>query len=367
VSNPIDPWPSSRLFHLTGGVRAYNLEGPETDFEPMVLGDKVCKIRVPNYASAYKHIESLGVQVIGVDFYTHALELKGEAPPHWRVFSRGWPTATQAQQWAEISHAAFEEKNGHLWDLASRISQQVRTCDWQLRQVSQAYAAQLMGRYKQKSIAAGSRFVDGFTNLAYIAIQSYLIDACTLRDYLAEFLAHFTWKQLLKAEEVIDSLTGLRTKILLRVPRPDPLADFISTSIADGGWLRQLGEYRNLIVHTAPLAMAGGRWFATIEHRPFPESHMMPILRLPLPTNPSQLKKERSSGKLFTDFNAQFEAFTRAVKGQVPWVDGLDYLWTTHVQLADLAAQVASTSPVKGKMMTFDDSNIIGEIRRKDT
>jgi len=356
-----DPWPSSRLFHLTGGVRAYNLEGPEIDFEPLVVGGKKCIIKVPHYAAAFRHIERLGLQIVGVDFYTHSGELKGEAPPDWRYFNRGWPMWELSQKWAQISHAGFNRKNGRLWDLASRLSQQVRTCDWQLRQISQSYEAQLIGRTKQGEVEHGHRFADGFTGLAYMAIQSYLADACTLRDYLAEFLARVTWEQFPKSAEV-DSMRDLRQRLLSKVPRPDPLADYLAASLEDGGWLRKLSDYRNLVVHTAPLAMAGGRWFAVIEHRKLAEGGLMPILRLPLPLNPDVVKKERSSGSLFADFNTQFEAFTRAVKGQLPWTDGLDYLWEVHGRLAELTAKVADSSPVKGEMMHFGDTDLRGEI-----
>lgn len=358
-----DPWPSSRLFHLTGGVRAYNLEGPDIDFEPLVVGGKKCVIHVKDYASAFGHIQRLGLKIVGVDYYTHSGELRGEAPPSWRYFNQGWPTWELGQKWAQISHAGFNRKAGRLWDLASRLSQQVRTCDWQLRQVSQSYEAQLIGRTKQGDVKDGQRFADGFTGLAYIAIQSYLADACTLRDYLAEFLAHVIWEKYLKPGETVDSMATLRNTLLSRIPRPDPLADYLAASVSNGAWLKRLSDYRNLVVHTAPLAMAGGRWFAVIEHQPLADSGLMPLLRIPLPLDPATVKKERSSGSLFNDFNAQQEAFTKAVRGQVPWTDGLDYLWEVHGQLADLTSKVADSSPVKGEMMHFDESDLRGPIR----
>lgn len=360
-----DDWPSSRIFHLIGGARAFNLEGPAIDFQPPMVSGKICKIHVPRYPDAYGALQSLGLQILGVDCYTNSLELKGMAPPDWRIFCRGWPSTTLAQTWSMIAHGGFEQKNAAVLDVATRLSQQVRTCNWQLRQVSQAYEQQLLSRAKQKEVETGSRFVDGFTGLAYIAVQSYLVDACTLRDYLAEFLARVVWAtHLSEPERKINTMSRLRD-VFKVIPRPNRLVDTVVAATTPGGWLHRLSAYRNLVVHTAPLSMAGGHWFATIEHRPLPEGQLMPIMRLPLPTDPHAIKAMHTSADQFTDFNERVHAFNRAVKGEVPWVDSLDYLWQTHGQLIELGGEIAKASPVAGKMMVFDDSNIIGEIRQK--
>src|SRR5438105_3706009 len=87
--------------------------------------------------------------------------------------------------WRQIAHAAFKAKRGRLWDSASRIAHQLRVCGWRLRQVSEAYRDQLWARSDGK-FAAGQHFQDQFTWLVYLAIQSFLLDACILRDYIAE-------------------------------------------------------------------------------------------------------------------------------------------------------------------------------------
>ena len=77
-----------------------------------------------------------------------------------------------------------------------------------------------------KQTDAGKRFEDGFTKLAYIAIQSHLVDACILRDYLAEFLAGFVWPPAPGgASPQTTALSGLLKRVLPGVARPDPLAD----------------------------------------------------------------------------------------------------------------------------------------------
>ena len=89
MNSAAEAWPSARVFHLTGGVKAYNIEGPVADFEPPVVAGSKWQMQLKSYRDAYREIEALGLKVIGVDFYHHAMEIKGMAPPDWRVFSRG--------------------------------------------------------------------------------------------------------------------------------------------------------------------------------------------------------------------------------------------------------------------------------------
>lgn len=364
MSTAQDEWRAGRIFHLSGGVRAINVEGPKIVFEPHTVAGKICQAQGKSYASTYGDLRKMGFQVLGVDFYSHLWEVEGKTPPDWRVYEKGWESWQQGQAWSQLANSGFQTKNGYLWDLAGRISQQMRICSWRVRQASEAYAEQLSACSKLGQVEAGKRFEDGFTKLAYIAVQSYLVDACILRDYLAEFLAGFVWPPAAESTRPqTTTFSGLLKKVISSVARPDPFADQIDAAGKPGGWLEVLGHYRDLVVHTAPLATAGTRLFALIEHRPLPEGQAMPVLRLPLPTNPGELRAQRATRALFSDFQAQLDAFVQSAAGKVPSIDGLDYIWETQGRLANFAAAVIGRSPVKGEMMKFDESNIIGDIR----
>jgi len=120
-------------------------------------------------------------------------------------------------------------------------------------QASQAYAEQLVGCSKKNALTAGTRFEDGFTSLAYIAIQSYLVDICILRDYLAEFVANVVWKDRPQTDSSrITTMAGLLKKVLPSIPPEDSLVQGSKSSsrVAVAGKPR---HYRDLVVHTAPL------------------------------------------------------------------------------------------------------------------
>jgi len=361
-----EEWPAARVFHLTGGARATNLTSPEVSFEPFLVSGQPFKFTGRDFRSIPAEIQALGFKIIGVDHYTSRMELDGQFPPDWRILMPNWLAWEQGQVWSRIANAAYGTKNGHAWDLAARISHQFRVCDWRVRQICGAYAEQLLARVKQGDAKDGLRFEDGFTELAYIAIQSYLIDACILRDYVAEFIANVIWTiHGVENERPSTTMGSLIRRVLPRIPRPNQLASLVESSTSGDGWLKKLGAYRDLVVHAAPLKMAGGRLVGLIEERSLPSGQSMAILRLPVPVNPLELITERSSQQLFADFSEHVKALINSVLGKTAWVDALDYVASVHHQLSDFASKVAAESPVKGTIITITDADIFGEIRIK--
>ena len=273
-----------------------------------------------------------------------------------------WPCEEEVDTWSEIGHAAFTRNNGRLWDIASRVSHQLRVCSWRLRQISEAYSNQLNARAKSK-FQVGQRFQDAFTWLAYLAIQSFLVDACVLRDYLTEYYSLFLCPdQDLVGGSSITSMGKLKKKVLNNTKSEDPITKTLQASTDDGGWLYEVGAYRDLVVHSAPLAQAQGHLFAVADEVKLGSNGALPAIRLPIPAHPQVIAKSRANGEYFEDFSKQFEIFMLAMKGDTPSADGLVYAHTVLGHLATLARQMSQKSPVPPEIPHFDESSIIGPI-----
>lgn len=129
-------------------------------------------------------------------------------------------------------------------------------------------------------------------------------------------------------------MKGVMNKTIASMPEKHPLRISLGASTARGGWFEQLGHYRDLVVHTAPISSAQGRAWAVIEQIQFPEGQFMPFLRLPLPNNPHEIRSQRASKDYFSDFQVKLKTFTASALGDLPSIDGLDYIWETHKRMA---------------------------------
>jgi len=331
-----DPWPyAARIIHLVGGCRAINNPGPIVNFEPVTVEGKAEQFKIDTYGSIYLRLEALGIGIIGVDFYTHILEFKRIKLPQWRSFQRAkntsWPVWEIAQKWSNIAYAAFKNKIGKLWDIGSRISHQLNVCDWRLREISESYRNQLSAKIRGNDFEVGQSFEDDFTWLAYLSIQSFLVDACILRDYLAEFVSEFIYN-----ESKITRMSSLKNKILNKTTSNDYLIQNIKQQTSEDGWIKLLGDYRNLIVHYAPLALAERRLFSVCDKLTIGENICLPIIRCPIPENPARISASRYSSNHFANFEDQLNVFAKAAKGDIPIIDGLDYASAVLGNLATL-------------------------------
>lgn len=362
-------WPAARIVHLAGGCRAFNSPpGPIVILDPYSLKGGQGQFHLKQFGAIFKILESIGTVIIGVDFYSHVLEAKGLVPPNWRSYHRtqstSWPTEEIAQKWRNIGHAAFKQKNGKLWDIGSRIGYQLRVCDWRLREISEAYCNQLYANVKAKNFRVGKRFEDGFSWLSYLAIQSYLVDACILRDYLSEFMFEFIYKEMIDlGNSKVTAMGTLKKKVLNRITETDNFTQELKHATSKDGWITLLGNYRDIVVHSAPLAQAEKKLFSKCEVIKLTDGEQLPIIRCPIPEDPAQILTSRSTGYHFKDFDNQFNIYIDAFRGDMPMVDGLDYASNSLGKLAILSGKVAEKSPIAPEILVFNKSNIIGEIK----
>lgn len=359
-------WPAARIVHILGGCRVVNNPGPDVELYPETLTGSRLRFQIPAYGAIYSKLAEINLSVVGTDFFSHIREVDGRIPPNWRPFhfrtTTVWPCAEVSQKWSNIGHAAYTRKLGRLWDLASRVSHQIRVCSWRLRQISEAYHEQLVARELHKDFRDGQRFEDGYTWLAYLSIQSFLVDACVLRDCLAEFTAEYYFSSSGKKPQVT-SISGLLKHYLRGVDSSDPIGVLLREETADGGWLKELGCYRDLVVHSAPLAQAEQRLFAVTTSIQCANLGRVPTIRCPLPDQPDHIAARRSRGDLYQDFSRQFAAFTKAALGDIPSKDGLAYTHEVLGKLVDLALLLSDKAPVPPEMPIFDESNLRGPVR----
>ncbi len=260
-------WPAARIVHLGGGCRAICNFEPYFEIVPNSASGKTLRMALPDFRSLYSVIESHKLHIIGVEFVVGTDQGDGLSPTEWRFFHRH-PKSVWAfdviQDWRGISRSAHTEKRGRLFDLAARIAYQLRICEWRLSEVCEAYFRQLRSRVLEGAkIDSG---ISGYDNLwvwqSYAAIHGFLFDACVLRDRLAEFAAHFIYGPKVGMTGIAVSTAASLKKMLQQIGDSDALTLSLRSAMQEDGWLQELGAYRDLVMHAAPLARAQRRLFA---------------------------------------------------------------------------------------------------------
>jgi hypothetical protein len=350
-----------------GGCRAFNGLNPTVEFFPRTTDGQAIGFQSKQYGSLYSELAFLDIAPIGFEFLTNSIEAQGLVPTNWRTYhpwgrKEIWPCNDQVDAWAQIAYAASEENDAVLWDLARRISHQLRVCAWRLYQLSDAYHAQLRTRTAEPGFEPGRRFEDGFTWLGYLAVQVFLVDACVLRDYLAEFVAYYVCPASERPPSIhIGSMSGLR-KHVLKKTSTDPLLRELGTATSPDGWLFVLGAYRDLSVHCVPLARAESTLWALTTEVPIKGGRSLPAVSLPLPSDPSGIAAERVSSKRTEKLTQELRLLTSATRGEVPSTDALVYCYAALDSLTRLTSKLANRSPVKPRLPQLTDEDVIGKI-----
>jgi hypothetical protein len=142
----------------------------------------------------------------------------------------------------------------------------------------------------------------------------------------------------------------------LSEPISDPLVlDFIAAG-NPGGWLKRLGEYRDLVIHGAPLANAAGSLFVMADQIAMRKQPDLSIIFCPLPDDPGELLAKRSHSLR----NGMERAFASSHASRI---DGLQYSHACLTQLARLASVTARRSPIPPKMLVLTPHE--GTVRRE--
>jgi hypothetical protein len=360
-------WPMVlRELHLHGGGRILSGGDPKTTCRPNMVSNRSLVITLKSFGSLYSEVKHLGLNIIGCDFYTTDDEVNGFNPPQWRSKNIApnplWLCNDQCNEWSFIANAAFKQSKGLLYDIASRVAHQLRACEWRLRQLSEVYEQQLNSRLREKPFLPDKQFLDGYTSLCYLSLQSFLVDACVLRDYLSEFYYEVMIKTVDNEASKVTTLNGL-LKRWKQHPPTDPAGKELRASAQSGQWLFELGAYRDLVVHVAPLANAGRTLFAVTRTIEMPHGELLPAIKLPLPGNPADLTKERVTGRYFQDPDLGFARLKNIIENTPDSRDSLEYAHLCMQQLGAIASSISKVSPIPPEMPLITPKDVIGEIK----
>lgn len=361
-------WPiCGRIAHLLGGAIATNQPNDKAVLIwPTTLDGKRVEISLSSYQKFYEDIQGLGCQIIGIDFYTHTLEATGVAPPEWRYYARdlanAWLHWETRQKWSEVGFHAAKNNNGLLYDIANRIRYQLAAVSERLRFLSCSYQDQLNARTVKGDFKPAVKFEDGYTKKIYLNFHSFLFDSCILRNYLAEFVYNYSENGYRRTDGVeITTAAGL-IKVLNKISAPNIIEQEFISITSEAGWLFKLGAYRDLVMHAAPLAIAHKKLFAVCDTIDLVQDKKLPVIRCPLPEDPSLISRIRASRTEYSKYLEKLEDFIKASQGEIPKFDCLQYAHEVIAQLTCLSLKVMSLSPIPPQKIYLTKTDIIGDI-----
>ncbi len=344
-----------RVAHLLGGLRAFNNPGPEVVIVPNTIHNKVASFNIPSYPAFIDVLRDLKLAPVGIDFYSSSEEIEGTWPPEWHSLSRirspNYPLNDlndSVRAWRNVSFYAHTQQDYCLADIAGRIGFEIKACETRLRDLSDSYHRELVTLCKSGKFKDGQRFASLHTFNIYLAVHSFLVESCSLRDYLAEFVRLYVFQQY--REEKVSTMGSLRKKILKNEHEHDAFAKELYEATepdSANGWLAKLGDYRDLVVHSVPLAQARTKSFLVQKLSNLGNDKCLPSIALPLPANPGSISKKRSAGLYFSSVDEWFMAVQEDAEESRRATDALEYCCFANSNLTKLATDIVKYSPVK--------------------
>lgn len=354
----MENWPiCGREVHLHGGLLAIN--EPQSNMVrlwPNTLCGKCYGIKIPTYGKIYTEIKSLGIEIVGIEFITHETEATGESPTQWRAYSaqqKIWSNWDATQLWSQIGNASYKHKDGVCYDLSNRISYQLTSLNLRLKDLSLSYRDQLNALNIKSKPKHGQRFQDGFTDIVYQKFHSFLFDACILRDYLSEFVYYFSRGGALREVGQNVTTAGGLYKLLKNDTELSSFEKHLKECMDDGGWLKELGAYRDLVMHSAPINIANHRLYCIQEIILLPDSKQAQSVRFPIPSNPDGLYKQRSKRDDFVKYVNALELIAKAALDDYGEYDCLKYAQNISTKLSNLALESVPLAPYQPMIQQF--------------
>tara|TARA_R110002074_G_scaffold104105_1_gene224703 strand:+ start:529 stop:1659 length:1131 start_codon:yes stop_codon:yes gene_type:complete len=359
-----------RMVHVSGGILVVSEIGTTTaKFWPRTVHGKEMEINFSEYQALYSAIESLGFRIIGIDFIKHESEATGGTPPEWRSYTpitgKRCVNASSKQLWSQLATASFLAKNGLSYDLCLRIKYQLDSLAQRLKDLSASYQQQLYAHCLKGKHTSGRRFQDGFTDIIYQKFHSFLFDACILRDYLCEYVyLHSDDGKLVEAGTTVTTASKLQ-KVLRKQNNLSRLEVGLRTQMEDGGWIKALGAYRDLVMHSAPINIANHNSWCIAQDKEAPHGEIFPSIKVPVPSDPAGLMSKRSMRENFDQYLAEMEVIARASFEDEGANDCLDYAALTTTNLSLISSDIAKLSPYK-PVMTRYTQKIDAEVAEVD-
>lgn len=361
-------WPNvARGVHLPGGVRAVNNPGPEVLVVPGPDNKQPIKYLIPRYKELLASLVGQKMIPIGVDFYELPQQLKEYLPPNWRPVHIGYPTIYQTTEagdlWSFLSNAGHEVNNLGFADVSRRITFEIRACSWRLRDLSNTYETQLRALCEENKFSPGRRFQSLNSFFIYLSTHAFLVEMCTLRDYVAEFVSAFLLSEFFPNR--VTSMSTLRNKVLSTAKGQKKIASEL-LNITDrnsrNGWLAKLGAYRDLVVHSAPLVDSIHIGMMVQRYLRMADKFDIPSVYFPIPADPFKVVLSRSKGVTYSTVEEWIEDSIKHDPEKSASPDALDYCTDVLGKMMSLMLRIGQESPIKAKIPTLTEKDIIGPI-----
>jgi hypothetical protein len=340
-----------RIVHLLGGLRAVD------DREQVTIqtaADQVaCQFSAPDYPQLYNQLRALNLCPIGAEFL-NLRSYRGLDAPDWQcaAVEGGFKIRVVRNFWAGARHAAGNDGQTDIADLAGRASTYLDLLPIRILQLSNAYNQALRSYLVERPAPDSLLFENTFRRYIDAAIHAFVADAASFRDLIAES----AWKLVLRRTSDVRSLKGFRKEAKTL---HDPIARAILTAAAPGGWLKQLSDLRNHITHVAPVGR--GTRFQLCQPRRIGIGQSVEAVGLhyPLLDEAGEVREHPHP----TDFNEA--EIRRALDDYKSFadrsLDALEYAWATLDRLVGLLEQIGSASGIPSEIPHLTDDDLIGD------
>ena len=350
-----------RLAHLLGGIRAVCNPGPVVRLRPKAADGAEITFRLPSYPALHSSLVHLNLYPLGIDFFESEEEIKGYQAQTWRPYHNDLPiryiTHEAEDVWGCLANAGYQSGDFGFMDISSRVAFEIRVTSWRFRELSEAYHRELRSLCETGQFHNGQGVRTESSFFIDFAMHAFLVHACTLRDYLAEFLSKYVLHSFLRDKTTtIQTMASLRKLVLKQAKDKLPIASElweVTDRQSQNDWLARLGAYRNLSVHSVPLMQAMERRFLFQRLLRIDDHTFIPSVYFPLPPDPYSIEALRSKGSMVATIADWVKASTKHMTEQITDPDVLEYCHTTLGKLMLLTHKVSKCSPISPRRPVF--------------
>lgn len=282
---PRQPNSDSFYLHCTGGFRAAKVESECFAIEPIYENGEARTKGFINNRQLGQIIKMGDYQLIG---FQSCSWIDGRWNSSWHpvLLSQKSSFLSPAGIWSNISSNIRRDTRGEMIRdlrrpdyakiakilddhsteerLAQAISLSLRSMDFAIEQIAYFYHEQLVNILYQGNMK-GKRFSTTMDQALYSHVQAFFLQIGAARDYLAAFIANRLGMDASHGK--VDTLNALKNKLKDDLIGKEPLLDLLvkrkflqknptkSGKWETTGWLKEITDLRNEIVHRRPYGL----------------------------------------------------------------------------------------------------------------
>lgn len=341
-----------RIFHLPGGLRAFDLDGQWIN----IGTEQLPQVRAPRPGNVLVWLQSAGLTPVGCELSEPDNELKGLYPPQWRSWSPSLGFGYQKifNEWAMVRHHASKTGDVLTSAVARKVRAYIRLVNLRLFQLSVAYQSMLQLHMVQsgpKPIEKEHLFSGMWQDEVEAGIHGFLADAASMRDALAEAV----WLLILKRAPDVQTITSLISKAKNET---HPLIVQMLKDADTDGWLRNLALLRNHFLHEVPVSSANEHPLCALRLYNA-GSASVPMLHFPLTTKDWGVRRGTARAIDFSKEEAVMQSYQTFGKFVEESGDALQYASRTLTNLLQLADRVRVDAGLKSEMLKLSDADLV--------